>query len=455
MLEKNTYISGWGNFPRIKTTSSRPASIRQLDMEVLSSSSSTIARGMGRSYGDSSINESQTIFSTKLNLMLSFDEDTGELVAEAGVTLVDILDTFSPRGWFLSVTPGTKFVSLGGAVASDVHGKNHHFSGSFGNHVLWFDIWTSKSGLVHCSPTENDDLFWATVGGHGLTGYITKVAIKLIRIPSLYISQTLTKAANLEEIMDIFESSHNYPYSVAWIDCLKTGKAMGRSIFMGGDFAQIEDLGKVANKAINYRPPMKLNVPFNFPALALNKFSVKLFNFLYYIKSSKSNTKSFVPYDQFFYPLDSINNWNRIYGRRGFLQYQFVLPLESSREGLNEILKRIVTLGSGSFLAVLKLFGDQEIHAGNISFPLKGYTLALDFPISKSLLDNLTEIDKVVLDFSGRFYLTKDSRLSGDVFAKSLGNSLDLFKEVKYKWDNREIFSSAQSDRLQITSGKC
>lgn len=442
-------LSGWGKYPVIDTVLSNPSTISKA-LNQLGTAKSVIPRGNGRSYGDSALNETLTLCSLNLNSMVSFDKDTGVLVVESGVTLEDILDTFAPRGWFLPVTPGTKLVTVGGAAAADVHGKNHHIAGSFGNHVLWFDIWTSSSGIITCSPDNNSDLFWATIGGHGLTGFITKVAIKLIKIPSVYIYQTLIKAENLESIMEIFQRNENLPYSVAWIDCQSKGKHFGRSLFMGGDFASAELPKKLEQKPFCVKKPLKLFVPFTFPSFVLNSFTIKAFNAIYYHKNLKNEKQSIVTYDKFFYPLDSINNWNRIYGRSGFLQYQFVLPLESSKVGISEILHKIIDIGTGSFLAVLKLFGDQVEHSGNISFPRKGYTLALDFPITKKLLEKLNDLDKIVLKYGGRLYLTKDSRTSSDCFYESYRERLPSFIEIKAKYDERRLFTSHQSNRLKL-----
>jgi FAD/FMN-containing dehydrogenase len=450
-------ISGWGNYPKITTTIRKPNSEQKL-FTLLSSSKTTIGRGLGRSYGDSSLNSSLIVSSECLNFMVSFDEQTGTLVAFSGVTLEEILDIFVPRGWFLPVVPGTKFITLGGAVASDVHGKNHHLSGSFSSHISWIDIWTSKEGLVRCSPNQNEDLFWSTVGGHGLTGFILAAAIRLIRIPSAYITQTMFKAASLSEIMEIFEDNqHKQMYTVAWIDCLKTGHNMGRAIFMEGRWFDNLQTDLPIKKSISNNLFCKnsnhfqISVPFTFPSFILNKYSIKLFNYIYYTFKNTSQSKSIIYYDKFFFPLDSIKLWNRIYGRSGFIQYQIVIPLENSKYGLPAIFKQIVDIGAGSFLAVLKLFGQQPFIKNNISFPLLGYTLALDFPNNEKINKMLNVLDNLVMDYNGRHYLTKDSRLSPIIFKKTYGNSLDNFLKIKQIWDPVERFRSIQSDRLGLT----
>jgi FAD/FMN-containing dehydrogenase len=384
--------------------------------------------------------------------MESFDEASGVLVAEAGVSLADILDAFVPRGWFLPVTPGTKFVTLGGAIASDVHGKNHHVAGTFMRHVLWFDLWTPALGIVRCSAAENAEFFYATAGGHGLTGFILRASVRLERIASAFIAQQTVKAENLNGIMDSFARYADLPFSVAWIDCLKTGTRLGRSIFMGGRVAAPDELPlKYRARPLAPPVPRALSVPVDLPSFALNPLSVKAFNALYHGKAPRGISASIVTYNAFFYPLDAIHDWNRVYGKRGFTQYQFVIPLESAAAGLPKVLQAIAESGQASFLAVLKLFGRQEEFAGNISFPMEGYTLALDFPLSGKLFPLLDCLDAMVLDYGGRHYLTKDSRMAADVFARGYGDALGQFMAVKSRLDPQGILASAQSRRLGLT----
>lgn len=439
-------LSGWGRYPVVEAEVKSPRSVTQA-IDFLEKATKIIGRGLGRSYGDTSLNDGEMLSCLKLNHMESFESETGVLVAESGVSLAEILEVFVPRGWFLPVTPGTKFVTLGGAVASDVHGKDHHVAQTFSQHVLWLDIWTPALGLLRCSPQENADIFHATAGGLGLTGFIVRLAIQLQHIPSAFIHQDIVKAENLATIMEIFEQSGQYPFSVAWIDCLKSGVAQGRSLFMGGHFANSEELPE---KTPSLQRSLPLTVPFDFPSFALNRFSVRAFNALYYAKAPKGRSQSTVSYNTFFYPLDAIHNWNRIYGKRGFTQYQFVIPKKGAGEGLSKILQTIASSGQGSFLAVLKLFGKQNEFAGNISFPKEGYTLALDFAVNNTLFPLLDRLDAMVLDYGGRHYLTKDCRLSADTVRRSYGTALDAFKAIKTKVDPHNIFSSLQSRRLNI-----
>ncbi len=280
----------------------------------------------------------------------------------------------------------------------------------------------------------------------GLTGIILEATFKLKKIESAYIKQETIKAYNLDEIMEYFEQSQNYTYSVSWIDCLAKGEHLGRSILMRGEHALKEELldVRLIKQPLVLEEKRKLNVPIDLPNFLLNPLSVKAFNAFYFSKASKDLFKSIVDYDTFFYPLDSIHNWNRIYGKRGFTQYQFVLPKESSKEGLKVILNKIAQSNQGSFLAVLKLFGKQD---SLISFPMEGYTLALDFPISQEVFKLLDYLDSIVLDYNGRFYFTKDVRLKKEVFVKNYPH-IEQFLSIKSKYDPKNQFSSIQSKRI-------
>jgi decaprenylphospho-beta-D-ribofuranose 2-oxidase len=436
-------VTNWGKYPVIDANFKSFTSIDELQ-SIVKNSDQLVARGLGRCYGDSAL--SQNIVSTlKYNRILAFDERTEQVTCESGVSLAEIIEAFVPRGWFLPVTPGTKFVTVGGAIASDVHGKNHHIEGSFSNHVTSIDILLSDGSIATCSKTNNSSLFWATCGGMGLTGIILQATFSLKRIESAYIKQKTIKVSNLDAVMEAFEASESYTYSVAWIDCLARGKSQGRSILTLGEHAILPDL-KPGTPPLQLPKKLKLAVPLDFPSFALNSLSVKAFNFLYYHKAPDKSTESIIDYDAFFYPLDNIHHWNRIYGKRGFTQYQFVLPRESSKAGLKEILNRISRSGQGSFLAVLKLFGKQD---NLISFPKEGYTLALDFAINNKVFPLLDELDKIVLEHGGRLYLTKDVRMNAETFRKSYGNS-ETFIQLKHQLDPTNKFHSLQSQRLQI-----
>lgn len=428
-------ISGWGNFPVIEGEVIQ-AYNEEIVRKIVKSRSPLIAFGNGRSYGDSAL--SRYVIDTKpLSYFLDFDSEQGILHCQSGVLLSDILETFVPRGWFLKVTPGTKWITVGGAIASDVHGKNHHKEGCFSSSVLEFRLMLPDGSIITCKP--GDELFKATCGGMGLTGIIMDAKIKLQKIPSTFIEQRMVITKNLKETFDAFENLHNYTNSVAWIDCLAKGKNLGRSVIMAGEFSH--------NAELLYQTKKQLTVPFYFPDIVLNKWSVKTFNFLYYNKSKISGDTSCVDIEQFFYPLDSINYWNKMYGKNGFTQYQFILPLEKSFDGLSEILDRIQKSGKGSFLAVLKLYGDEN--RNYLSFPLNGYSLALDFKIETGLFDLLDELDKLVIKYGGRIYLTKDVRVKRDIFEKGYP-LLSEFLEIRGKYDLKNKFESLQSKRLGI-----
>ncbi len=438
-------LTNWGNYPVVEAD---VHAVRCEDdlQRLLGSGTEYIARGLGRCYGDSALNH-QVLSLLPLNRLRAFDPASGEITCEAGVSFEELLEVFVPRGWFLPITPGTKFVTVGGAIASDVHGKNHHVAGSFSRHIARMNVLLASGDIATCSPDENSELFWATCGGMGLTGVILDATFRLVPIETAYIRQETVKAENLDDIMRHFEESEGWTYSVAWIDCLAKGSGQGRSILMRGELAGADDLSAQQSAAL-LAPPgkRKLTIPCNLPALCLNPFSVKAFNALYYGRAQAGVSESIVDFETFFYPLDGIYHWNRIYGRRGFTQYQFVLPKETSRQGLEEILDAIAASGQGSFLAVLKLFGHQE---GLLSFPRQGYTLALDFPIQPSLFPLLDRLDELVLAHGGRLYLTKDARMSRETFMQGYDQA-ERFIELKHRFDPENVFQSLQSKRLGI-----
>ncbi|HRG23458.1 MAG TPA: FAD-binding oxidoreductase [Chitinophagaceae bacterium] len=439
-------IANWGNYPSIESDEKTFSFPEDLATYV-GREDRFIARGYGRCYGDASL-AAKTVCTLQYNKVLSFDTKEGIFECQSGLTLDKILPIIVPKGWFLPVTPGTKFITVGGAVGSDVHGKNHHVDGCFSAHVMEMDI-TGHDGKTHtCTPDDKADLFWATCGGMGLTGVITRVKFRLKKIETSYIRQKQLKAKNLDEILRLFEENKQYTYSVAWIDCLKKGKGFGRSILILGEHASVEDLpaGK-KEKPLAVPSGKQINFPFNLPSFVLNKFTVKVFNFLFYGKNMKREINNVVSYEPFFYPLDAILNWNRGYGKKGFIQYQFVLPLES-KNGLVEILHRISDKGIGSFLAVLKVFGPQD---DLISFPKEGYTLALDIPVRNGLMPFLDELDALVLQHGGRLYMSKDARMKPEILEKGYPR-LDEFKSIIRKYNPESKFSSLQSERLNLTS---
>ena len=428
-------VTNWGNYPSIEANVTESASVSDIS-EFVEKQEGLIARGNGRCYGDSSL--AKNIFSTlKLNKFLAFDQQNGTIECQSGVLLSDVLNVIVPRGFFLPVTPGTKFITVGGAIAADVHGKNHHCEGSFANHVLHFDLMTADGSVLRCSREENPGFFWQTCGGMGLTGIILSAKFGLKPIETSYIKQLSLKAPDIESVMRLFEESGDHTYSVAWLDCFARKKNLGRSILKLGEHATVSGLpSRLQNVPLSLAPKVGVGIPFYLPAFSINYASVKAFNFLYYFRQLKQRSENFEHFNSYFYPLDGIQNWNRVYGRPGFVQYQFVLPIETSYDGLIDILQKIARSGEGSPLAVLKLFGKQDPNAV-MSFPMEGYTLALDFKVKPAVFKLLDELDELVLKYGGRFYLAKDARMSADVFKRSY---------TKYVSSGR--FSSEQSKRL-------
>lgn len=428
---KKHFISGWGNFPKSEALVKR--------FENASITTNTfIPQGNLRSYGDSAL--ATHVVNLKNNdCFLDFDENTGVLHCQSGVMISDIISCFLPRGWFPLIFPGTKFITIGGAIASDVHGKNHHHHGAFSESLIEFTLLTGEGKYLRCSRDENPEWFRSTCGGMGLTGIIVDARIQLQRINSKNIQQKTIKTFSIEETFDVFEKYHHASYSVAWLDCMAKGKQLGRSIITIGEHANDGQLSP--------KTGLKLNIPFFFPSFSLNTFSLKIINTFLFRKVLKKESEQIISFEKFFFPLDGISNWNRGYGKQGFIQYQFVFPLEKSLEGMSEILERISKSGQGSFLTVLKRFGKQNENM--LSFPMEGYTLAIDFKNTKKVHALLKELDELVLKYHGRFYLAKDSRLSSEVFEKGYSQIEDFRKFRKHhKLDQQ--FASLQSKRLRL-----
>lgn len=438
-------IANWGNYPKIESEVRSFSFEGQLG-ELVKNTDHFIPRGNGRCYGDASL-AAHTLSTLQYKRILSFDREMGIFECQSGITLDKILEVTVPAGWFLPVTPGTKFITVGGAVGSDVHGKNHHVEGSFSQHIIEMDVMVADGTVLRCSPQELPDLFEATCGGMGLTGVVMRVKFRLKKIETAYVKQKQLKARNLEEMIHFFEAYKHYTYSMAWLDCLTKGDAFGRGILIVGEHARLDELSSRQRKkplAIPSKPG--ITFPFNLPSWALNTFTVKAFNFLYYGKNFRKEINNVVSYEPFFYPLDAILHWNRGYGKKGFVQYQFVLPL-SAKQGLVDILQRIGEEGMGSFLVVLKVFGRQE---SMISFPQEGYTLALDFPVRKGLFEFLDELDGIVLKYGGRLYLSKDARMKPEVLEQGYPG-LDKFRDIVERYNPSAKFCSLQSERLLLT----
>lgn len=438
-------LAGWGRYPRIDCPVLRPREPEELP--VLAGRGPLIARGNGRAYGDAALSTHGVLDMRGLNRMLAFDPGTGVLVAEAGVLLAEIIDVFLSRGWFPAVTPGTKFVSLGGAIAADVHGKNHHKDGAFSSCVDWIEVLCPDGQVRRASRGENADLFGWTCGGMGLTGVIVRAAIRLRPVETGWIRQVAMPAPNLERAMDLFEGAQEATYSVAWIDCLSTGRSLGRSIVMLGEHACHAELRDPQREdRFVTRPRKKKTVPFDLPQLALNPLSVRAFNQMYYTLGQWKAGEGLIDYDSYFYPLDALLEWNRIYGKAGFAQFQCVIPLAASAEGMRALLGAIARAGQGSFLAVLKRMGAQD---SRFSFPLEGYTLALDFPVRSGTARLFTELERIVVDHGGRFYLAKDAFLSPDTLRRADPRAAE-FTAMRGTSGSAGRFVSALSERLEL-----
>jgi FAD/FMN-containing dehydrogenase len=438
-------LAGWGRYPSAHCLLSEPADVRRL-VEALPSLPSMIARGNGRSYGDSSLNPSRVVGMRRLDHMLAFDPIGGILTCEAGTLLSDIVDALLPRGWFVPVTPGTKFATVGGLIAADVHGKNHHGAGSFCDHVLSLDLALADGTIVTCDKEHNAELFAATCGGMGLTGVILRATVKMLAVETSIIRQQTVRAANLSEAIAVFESSQDATYSVAWINCLGQERDLGRSLVFLGEHARVDELpapDRAKRFARTHRGPK--TVPVDLPAFVLSRPAVQLFNAVYF-HAHRAGTM-LLDLDPYFYPLDAIHHWNRMYGRRGFVQYQPVLPLAESREGLQRLLAEVAKAGQASFLAVLKRMGPQSF--GMMSFPLLGYTLALDFPATARNLALLDRLDHIVREHGGRVYLAKDARTSPATIEAGYPR-LGEFRNVRRRFDLTERFASLQSRRLEL-----
>lgn len=435
LLKNKKDLKSWGLYPLIKNTVLAFQTPEKLK-EILLTNKRYIPFGNGRSYGDSALSKN-IILCRSYNYFLGFDKKTGLLHCQSGVLLSEIIDWFAPKGWFLKITPGTKLITLGGAIASDVHGKNHHTQGCFSECVKEFKLMLPNGKIKTCK--KNDELFLATCGGMGLTGIILEAKIYLKKINSTSIEQTVIKTKNLRETFAAFEQYSKSPYSAAWIDCFAKGKNLGKCLLVLGDFANDGNL--------SFKKKKKLTIPFMFPHFVLNTFTIKIFNWLYYNKQLPAVKHKKVDLDTFFYPLDNIHNWNKIYGRNGFTQYQFILPKNVSYMGLKEILEKIAQVREGSFLAVLKLYG--KMNKNYLSFPIEGYSLALDFKINKKVFNLLNQLDKIVLKYGGRVYLSKDVRVSKKIVEQSYPQ-IKKFRDLRKKYGMSKKFSSLQSQRLKL-----
>jgi FAD/FMN-containing dehydrogenase len=443
-------LSGWGRYPRAQSLVQIPETVSEID---LNREEQLIARGMGRSYGNAAmLDQGIVILTERLKHSVSLDESTGLLTVEAGLTLTDVLSVCVPLGWFPPVVPGTKWVTLGGCVAADIHGKNHHRDGTFGSHVTQLELLLADGNTVTCSPAKDPELFWATVGGMGLTGIITTVTIQLIRIESSWVMVQQQEAKDLDATLDVLESDWDDRYSVAWLDCLAGGRNLGRSILIKGHHAGSEELPEKFRNKTAKTSRTALGIGFDFPSWILNSMTLKTFNEAYYRRQRLRTAPYVCNPDAFFFPLDRIANWNRMYGKRGFVQYQCVLPPSEARDGLLSVLHESQRSKRPSFLAVLKRFGPEG--KGLLSFPIEGYTLTLDFPVSDAgLFPFLDRLDEIVVKHGGRVYLAKDARMKPDVF-RAMYSRFEDWSRIKSRVDPLNRFDSDLARRLGMTASR-
>jgi decaprenylphospho-beta-D-ribofuranose 2-oxidase len=424
-------IANWGNFPSSYSNIYSPKSLEELKKIVLENKQ-IIARGNGRCYGDSSLAK-QIVSTLQLNKVIQFDKNKGILECESGILLKDILELIVPNGFFLPVTPGTKLITLGGAFSSNIHGKNHHIEGCFSNFVNSIKLIDEVGELHHLIPS--DELFKKTAGGMGKTGIIVSIEFRLKKIETSYIKLRTILAKNYVEVIQLMQENKNVTYSVAWIDCLASKNKMGRSVLLLGEHATKNEISSKIKNPLEVHKRSRISLFFYFPSFVINNLFVRLFNFLYYYKSLNSTSK-IVHYDSYFFPLDIVNNWNRIYGKKGFLEYQMVFPKMHAEIGIKKALELLTKYNSASFLSVIKAFGNTS-STDYLNYPIEGITLGLDLKISKRVWTLLDELDELIAQFNGKTYLAKDARL----------NKINFDKQYPKNFYNTK-FNSHQMQRI-------
>jgi decaprenylphospho-beta-D-ribofuranose 2-oxidase len=443
---ETTRLWGWGANLRVDCVLREPETTEQVRTWL--DRSGSIARGLGRSYGDAAVNEGGQVLGLKhVARYVSFDEQTGILVCEAGVSLEQIIRDFAPRGWFPMITPGTKCVTVGGCIANDIHGKAHHAQGTFLNCVDSMTVLLANGEVVTASRNENQDLFFGSFGGMGLLGIVLTATLRLRRIETTYFRQRSLRVPDLESMLQVLdEQDRLFPYSVATLDIFAKGAQLGRGVVTVGDHAQLAELpSSLARSPLRVAGAAWLGVPFELPQLTLNSFTMRLVNAV--IQRIQAGARPFGHYEGFFYPLDRLRHWNRGYGRRGFTQYQFVIPFADGARRLRGILETILSSGELPFLNILKRLGKES--GGTLSFPREGYTLAIDFPIRQGTVALLKRLDAMVLDAGGRVYLGKDSYVEPDMF-RAMYPEVSSFLALKAKFDPRGVFTSNLARRVGL-----
>jgi len=453
-------LTGWGRIAPTRADLAAPASdaeaaalLRYLAEQPSGKIGTAIPRGLGRSYNNAAQSAGGIVISTsRLDNIISLDPAAGIVVAEAGVSLEQLMVAGLPHGWFVPVSPGTRQVTVGGAIAADVHGKNHHVAGSFASHVTSFDILFPRADQAEphtVTPEADPELFWATAGGMGLTGFITRATIQLKRVESSLVKVDTVKTRDIDETMAVLtEHDKKYGYTVAWSDDLATGRNLGRSIITSGDFATRSDLDAPARSdPFKFDPRARLAVPDVCPPGLMNRHSIRLANAAWYLKAPKLRARELQTISQFFHPLDGIRNWNRVYGPGGFRQYQYVMPF-GAEAAVRASFEMVSAHPAPSFVTVLKRFGKAD--PGLLSFPAAGWTLALDFPArTRGLGPLLDQLDKLVVAHGGRVYLAKDSRVSAAAL-EEMYPGLPEFRKLRADLDPAGLLASDLSRRLSL-----
>lgn len=443
MIWKQAALSGWGRNVWASMPVARPETMSALRAAVLiDEPGGVLARGAGRSYGDAALNGTgRLVLTERLNRFLEFDPATGRLVAEAGVTFDDLLTTFLPRGWMAPVTPGTAFATLGGALANDVHGKNHDRDGSFGQHVEWFDLLTASGEVLKVDAGAQPDLFRATIGGLGLTGMVTTLCLTLRPVPSAAFEVSERRAGNLDELMAALSRARDCTsHSVAWVDGMARGKSLGRGVVEAASLAPAGTVPVEGRRRL-------LTLPIDLPPQVLSPLAVATFNHAYFHRLPIGGRHRVVGARSFLYPLDAIGGWNRLYGRRGFHQFQCAIPEAEAPRALRSLLEAISDARGASFLAVLKTLGGDG--PGYLSFPLKGWTLALDFPTRPATVELLARLEALTLDHGGRIYMAKDSVMAPDSVGR-MYPGLRQFRQVLRHIDPQGHWQSDMARRLAL-----